>query len=179
MSGPELRLLTMRLPWTWATVHAGRTTDNRALGWLGVRYRGLVGLLAAKTPDARLRRCVAVEGDRALWTGPTWPAGVERAPASALRMAVRSATGPASLAGLGAYGYVIGVAELVDIHLVATPTCCRPWGERGPSVASRARWPVHLTFAGVRPLWPPIEATGGLGLRVPTPEVAAAILETA
>lgn len=48
-----MKALSIRQPWAWAILHAGKDVENRV--W-STRYRGLVALHAAKSIDADARR---------------------------------------------------------------------------------------------------------------------------
>lgn len=133
-SGPiPLRALTVRQPWAWAIAAGHKTVENRS--W-STFHRGEIAIHAAKRfdphdlDDARIREALADQITRdAGYYAPE----------------VRHC------------GYVIAVAELVDVH-PDNLWCCAPWGDvRGGLVR-------HWVLANVRQLSHPVPATGRQGL---------------
>lgn len=61
-SVPELRVLSIRHPWAWAIVHAGKDVENRP--WT-TPYRGLIGIHAGLNLAAGARVQLAAMGLRA------------------------------------------------------------------------------------------------------------------
>ena len=145
-----MRALTIRQPWAWAVIHAGKTAENRSRNIAGA-YRGLVAIHASKRDDlnaftASNVLCEAVESHLP-----------------------RRSSGIADMREpwLLIHGMIIGVVDLVDVHYVdghserwdaeaERNATCSPWVHHGPI------W--HLIFANPRPLAHPIPARGQLGL---------------
>lgn len=101
-----MRILTVRQPWAWAIIHAGKNIENRQTNIAG-SYRGPVAIHAAKalpTPDAwnNASDVVArVTGMRPLIVPPS------------------------------RLGAIIGVVDLIDIHEDDSAACysCTEWAE--------------------------------------------------
>ncbi|MFC4066756.1 hypothetical protein [Actinoplanes subglobosus] len=150
----ELRALTIRQPWAWATAHGGKTVENRT-------------------------RPLAYRGRLAIHAGAAWSVqgGADRAvqqafapyrPAAAAGRDVERAHDPARFVA----GAIVAVAELVDVHLGAG--CCRPWGHVRDLVTAA---PVHhLLLDRIRPLAVPVTSPGRQGLWRPVPAVTAQVL---
>jgi len=131
----EMRALSIRQPWSWAIVCAGKDVENRSRG---TRYRGLLAIHASKTvhradlDDPRILEAVAENG-------------------------FEIDEGAATL------GAVVAVAGLVGCHLSpdfggtcgATRSLCSPWAVRDQ---------YHWLLADVRPLPDPVPCKGALGL---------------
>jgi hypothetical protein len=159
-----MRVLTVRQPWAWAIVHGGKDVENRVRP-LGP-YRGPVAIHVSKTPDRDSYADPNVEAAYQLWMsmwGPD-PDGM------------RALDDWSWVDGLTAFGQVIGIVDLVDVHADCTehvdgyghtPTC--------------SKWAMpdhyHLVLANPRPLPRPIPATGRLGLWRPDDALLAAISE--
>jgi hypothetical protein len=153
------KALTVRQPSCWASVYAGKSTENRTWstsvrGWIGLHAGLRFDEVAARTPlvlDA--------------WT--KWTAGLpgrDGRPASRLFKD-----------GMGMdRGAFIGVAELVDVH-EAAGNCCGPWGEQAHDGVSIFHW----RYADVLPIQPLIYAIGRQGLWTPTAAQAAALTQAA
>ena len=145
-----MRAITIRQPWAWAVIHAGKTVENRIRNIAGA-YRGLVAIHASKRDDLNAFTasdvlCKAVESHLP-----------------------RRASGIADMREpwLLNHGMIIGVADLVGVHYVdghserwdaeaERNATCSPWAHHGPI------W--HMVFANPRPLDCPIPARGQLGL---------------
>ena len=151
----EMRILTVRQPWAEAIIFGGKGVENRVRNVAG-GYRGPVAIHTAKreaTP-AEWR-----EFDRAY-------------PEALSRMAETVPWGQDE------YGVIIGVVDLVDVHVVqqshagtnvcfddSTPTgdICSQWAHAYDEFpAYRGH---HLVLANPRPLAEPIPYRGALGLR--------------
>ena len=132
-----MKAITVQQPWAWAIVHAGKHVENRS-GNHG--YRGPLAIHAGKRysrrglDDPRIAEAASRTGLKAL---------------AARRLPV---------------GCIIGVAELVDVH--PDVGCCRPWGESSYTErGGRNRTHVfHYVLDRVRPIEPPIDHAGQLGL---------------
>ncbi len=136
-----MRILTVKQPWAWAILHAGKNVENRVRNLAG-EYRGPVAIHAGKAFDD------------AGWDHPVLGPMLDEA----LRQGDEIEFTPAA---------IIGVVDLTDVH----DQCwtgyedragetheewCSPWAE--PEVQ-------HLVIANARPLPEPIPYTGALGLR--------------
>ncbi|UAJ80187.1 hypothetical protein IT072_03825 [Leifsonia sp. ZF2019] len=133
-----MRILTVRQPWAWAIIHAGKDVENRTRNIAGM-YRGPVAIHAG---------LAAFEKDNAA--------------ATAHRMAHGGETDTRIV-----FGAIIGVANLWAVHQDQDGgNCCphRPVGGPGGSPwAERGAW--HLCLDDARPLREPLPYRGALGLR--------------
>lgn len=106
------KALSIRQPWAWAIVHAGKDVENR--GW-ATRYRGRVLIHAAK--------------------------GMTRAEYDEANLFIQSVLGPVDMAWLSRWlgvtaaphrldrGGIIGVAEIVDcVEVSRSPWFFGPYG---------------------------------------------------
>jgi hypothetical protein len=158
-----MRVLTVRQPYAWAIIHGGKDVENRPRNVAG-DYRGPVAIHAGRAPF----------DDEA--TGQKEP--LYRA---LMRGALRYRDG--ALEDLRTFGAIIGVVDLVDVHVARAAASgrlvdwaehtkpeelCSPWAEWD-------RW--HLELANPRPLTAPIPFKGALGLRTLPGEVEAEILQ--
>lgn len=142
-----MRVLTVKQPWAWAIVHAGKDVENRGVAW---QYRGTVAIHAGLAFDMS-----ALEH-------PGIRAAVERHPGA--RMAGDLADHPfgASPTAFGIpmhRGMILGTVNLVGAH-VAEDDCCpgNVWADRSPGT-------VHLRVRNARPFALPIpDVFGRLGL---------------
>lgn len=148
----ELRAITIRPPWSDAVVDGFKTTENRRGGFPS-KYRGELlihsGLQWSTRGqhDPRIREVYATElGPR---SSPAW---------------AHVWAGFAKTAG-----YIIGIAELVDVH-PAAGECCAPWGELQytEDEGTHRTDILHLTLEHAQRLEEPIRARGALGLWRPT-----------
>jgi hypothetical protein len=143
-----MRAITVRQPYAWAIVHAGKDVENRSRNIAGA-YRGPVAIHAGLGFD---KGTLAGEAHRRAHGGEV----------------------PTELA----FGAFIGVVDLVDVHpprdFGEDGGCCDPWGERphrkhvdgvGIEVV-----PAHLVLRDPRPLVRPIPCRGQLGLWTPPPD---------
>lgn len=172
-----MRILTVRQPWAWALIHAGKDVENRSRNIAGA-YRGLVAIHAGLTDDDTLddvehpmhgfvyRTCPnAADPDHNRWWCQ-WCSEFE-------------------LERWRNQGHIVGVAELVDVHpakAVEFPSmtsvdvfreiscCTSPWG-------LAEGW--HLVFKNSRRLTRPLRFPGGLGLRRLSDHIATAVEERA
>jgi hypothetical protein len=160
-----MRIITVRQPWEQAIVVGAKTVENRTAG-IGMSYRGPLALHAGQGWSKRGAR-----DPRILDLFPFTP-----------RASEHELAGPERVAGFAVHPYfpmgeINAVCELVDIHPAAG--CCAPWGEdayveAGGSLRTNI---VHLVLEDVRALDWFIACRGALGLRKPTPELEAEILE--
>ncbi|MDV6979624.1 ASCH domain-containing protein [Mycobacterium intracellulare] len=141
-----MKALTVRQPWAWAIINAGKNVENRTRNIAG-RYRGSLLIHASRTEDITA------------WGHP----------------AIRDATKDPHLPRGLVYGVIIGVVDLVDVHNayydnglpIQHTECdrdCEPWGEPGPGVH-------HLVLRNPRPLPTPIPCRGALGLWTPPADI--------
>ncbi|GEL47428.1 hypothetical protein CHO01_25440 [Cellulomonas hominis] len=154
-----MRVLTVRQPWAWAIIHAGKDVENR-VQTLGP-YRGPVAIHAGLGEVDRNN-----DASRAL----------------------RAAHGTEAPTQLH-FGAVIGVVDLTDVHhdntvRGASLHCCSDsdWHGRDPRCPGMCSpWAMadhhHLVLANPRPLARPIPHRGGLGLRRAPADLVAAITE--
>lgn len=140
------RILTVRQPWAWAIIHAGKTVENRVRNLAG-DYRGPVLIHVAQQVDL-----AAFSGQsRALTEAAT---AFNESNTDVLK------SGPWH-AGRGA---IIGVVDLVDVH---RPLWDGSSNAEGDGVCSLWADPGahHLVLANPRALDEPIPYKGALGLR--------------
>lgn len=184
MSAPEVRILTVRQPWAHAIIHLGKDVENRVRNIAG-DYRGTVAI------HAGLSRFEDV--------GQYWE--VSRAIRSE-ELGWRASDGEVWAADAidtddprFAFGAIIGVVDLIDVHHHDQPRGCYQasdvlgWVPADGSDASVDGWTpcvcsrwansdaFHLVFANPRPLVEPIPYRGAQGLRRLPDEVAAAVME--
>lgn len=166
-----MRILTVRQPWAWAIIHGGKTVENRPRNIAG-GYRGPVAIHAGLEVDTAALTSLNVVGAVALtriFKGAGHPSTFKRSPT----------------------GAIIGVVDLVDVHMVKqwtgmsnvcfddhTPVgaICSPWAQNYLEFPRHEGY--HLVFENPRPLAEPIPYTGALGLRdlaVRDPETVLAI----
>ena len=149
-----MRVLTVRQPWAWAIIHGGKDVENRTRNIAG-GYRGPVAIHAGLAKFEQHNMA-----------------------SHALRAAHGTETDTRML-----YGCVIGVADLVDAHLVGDPGCkapamCSAWAQRQEDftdVERPAYRMAHFRLADPRPLPRPISVAGRLGLWRPDADLEAAI----
>jgi hypothetical protein len=149
-----MRVLTVRQPWAWAIIHAGKDVENRTRS-LGP-YRGPVAIQAALQYDDDAR-------ERTSW----------EALADAL------AARPDAHSEL-ARGVIVGVVDLVDEHGPHDGIRATGRGSAGSiswgTWARCSKWAEpdahHLVFRNPRALDEPIPWKGGLGLRKSDLDVA-------
>lgn len=141
-----MRGLTVRQPWAWAIVHGGKDVENRTRS-LGP-YRGPVAIHAGLAPFE------------------------QHNDASCLHRLLHGSETPTTIV----YGAVIGVVDLVEVHLAdegwndpdGDGPPCSPWAMDGHH---------HLVLANPRPLTHPIPWRGALGLWTVPAELEARIRE--
>ncbi|MFD4957126.1 hypothetical protein [Microbacterium sp. NPDC058389] len=134
-------VLTVRNPWAWALIHAGKTVENRTRS-LGA-YRGPVLIHAGKTYDD----AGSVDSRPMLDAMNAWLDQHGHAPLGDAPWDVR--------------GAIVGVVDLVETHHAdwcwdGPRVHCSPWGESDVH---------HLVMANPRQLDEPIPWKGALGLR--------------
>lgn len=160
-----MRILTVRHPWSHGIVWGGKDVENRTRSIAGA-YRGPIAIHAA----ARVNPV------------DEWYDFAKNHPRSAAIL--RDAP-----SGIETFGAIIGVVELVDVHVVqqssagtnvcfdtTTPTgdICSPWAQAYDEFpAYRGH---HLVLANPRPLIEPIPFKGALGLRRLDDDTTARIL---
>lgn len=161
-----LRALSVRQPWAWAIALGGKHVENRH--W-STRHRGLLAIHAscrrgwdqdsgaldsriiravhdsARTPDGRLDPPIACHLNQQRTRITELSADDQR----------------------WAFGAIVGVARLVDIHAASEcPGQCAPWGSPGGH---------HWVLSDARALAEPVPCKGRLGLWQLPPEVEAAV----
>lgn len=138
-----MRVLTVRQPWAWAIIHGQKDVENRTRNVAG-DYRGPVAILAGRAPFE------------------------QRNLASAALKAAHGTSTPHQVV----FGAIIGLVDLVDVHLGQSEACPTPLGQHEDGTVEWAycsRWAEggmwHLVLANVRPLVTPLPFKGALGLR--------------
>lgn len=152
--------LSIRQPWAWLILHAGKDVENRT--WAS-RYRGPLLVHAGKRPDTEAY-LAAFDAKKHGTTPPDW-----------LKPCVETLnqlTWPRDPAPTGAF---VGVVDLVDVHhdttchscnlaRPCTDRVCSPWAE----CLLGSNW--HRRLVNPRPLIEPIPYRGQLGLFHPPTE---------
>ena len=136
-----MKAVTVRQPWAWAIMHAGKDVENRTRNIAGT-YRGPLIIHAAKGYD---------EEDFPGFLNALLHLGVARPRGEDLHL-----------------GSALGIVDLVDVHdaltcqdaipvnaLESEWVTCSPWGEFDVQ---------HLVMANPRPFADPIPYRGQLGL---------------
>ncbi len=134
-----MRILTVRQPWAWAIIHAGKDIENRSTNIAG-DYRGPIAIHAAK-------RCTVDEVRAAIVEFPPVSDDVK----SRLQRNRLFGGDPLHV------GAIIGVVDLVDVHPChgsATEPIggCSPWADYSAM--------HHLVLENPRALATPIPYTG-------------------
>lgn len=147
-----MKAITVRQPWAWAIVEAGKLIENRSRG---TSYRGPLAIHAGRTWSER-----GADDPRVV---------VPWATANDLRLVDVEHVDSAGLA----VGAIIGVADLVDVHPDAG--CCRPWGESSYEEAGGRTISTvhHLVLENALPLRGPLDCRGALGLWTVPPSIVA------
>lgn len=156
------KALTIRQPWAWATIHAGKNPENRSGGSGLPRHRGWTLIHAGSAWSNR---------------GGTDPRILDALPPSSIR--TTNLFGPVQAdasSPLFTFGAIIGMAELDDVHRDAR--CCRPWGESEYLQADGTRRTdvVHLRWERIVALDEPVDVPGLLGLWTPPDYVVDEVL---
>lgn len=152
-----MRAITVRQPHAWAIIHGGKFVENRTRNIAG-QHRGLVAIHAELADFEK------------------------NTPASRRFGELHGTETPTEIW----FGAVIGVAELVNVHLCEPgieTDCCHPWGEheyvetRTMAGEGADQVPViqHLVLVNRRPLAVPVPARGQLGLWTLTDDVEAQV----
>lgn len=152
-----MRILTVRQPWAWAIIHGGKDVENRVRNIAGA-YRGPVAIHVGMSFDND-------------WQSASLDDAMRPHRAVSARMGH-------TVPWRECFGSVIGVVDLVDVHVVqqssagtnvcfdtTTPTgdICSPWAQAYDEFpAYRGH---HLVLTNPRPLIEPIPFKGALGLR--------------
>lgn len=157
----ELRILTVRQPWAWAIIHAGKDVENRTRNIAG-DYRGPVAIHAGLQDD-----------DTLLDYGHPM-AGLIDPPCPHTRKTSHNSfscdwCSRVTHLRYSHQGHIIGIVDLVGAHRAAGSNpgelqrcspyagdLCSPWAE--PET-----W--HMEIANPRPLTHPYPYRGTLGLR--------------
>lgn len=133
----DMRVLTVRQPWAWAIIHAGKDVENRVRNIAGT-YRGPVAIHAGLAEYEQDN-----EASRAHW-------------------AARGKNTDTTIV----FGAIIGVVDLLDVHHSTTcpnqTTDYAPW-PLCSQWAQRDAW--HLVLTNQTPLPKPVPYRGALGLR--------------
>lgn len=154
-----MRILTVRQPWAWAIIHAGKDVENRTRNLAG-DYRGPVAIHAGLADFE--------QGNLA---------------AQKHKLAYGTST-PTEMV----FGAIIGVVDLVGMHTGDSPSddrfehvgsCFRPGKPYGPCSEWAEPYVKHLELANPRPLREPLPYRGALHLQTPTAADATEILRRA
>ena len=146
-----MRVITVRQPWAWAIIHGQKDVENRTRNIAG-SYRGPVAIHAA------LR-----------YSDEAWES-------TTLNAAVAFGSNADSHDLIERRGAIIGVVDLVGVHLSATHE--ERWNAELERREQCSPWAMvdhyHLELANPRPI-DPIPAKGKLGLWRPDAELLAQI----
>ena len=138
-----MKILTVRQPWAWSIIYAGKDVENRSTNIAG-SYRGLVAIHAGLKNNKE-----------------SWRLFQDSAPNAAdLEEKILAAS---------VYGSIIGVVDLIDVHTSAGAQCASGSGEYPCSPWALASEKYHLVLARPRSI-EPIPYKGFLGLRSITDE---------
>jgi hypothetical protein len=166
-----MRALTVSQPWAWAIIHGGKTIENRTRLW---SYRGPLAVHAGARWSDRGAWFEPLQHAYAAWLGFdqwTGPYGGH----TAMPIDPKHDDRDRELIDFGA---VIGVVDLTGSHW-ATPDCCdgNPWAERSyVEHDGVTRHDIaHLVLADPRPVDPPIDCRGRLGLWTLPPDIEQAL----
>lgn len=153
-----MRLLTLRRPWPWAVIFAGKDVENRQRNVAGA-YRGPIAIHAGLHTDN------SVDDHEHPMHGLIYPTCPNARDGDHNRHLCTWCTRIEPQRHAHA-GHIIGVADLVDVHSRAhsrtgQPHCnfeglCSPWAETHA---------LHLVLDNRRPLLEPIPFRGVQGLR--------------
>jgi hypothetical protein len=149
-----LHCLMIQQPLAWAVFH-GRTVDSRAQ--LRTTYRGPLAIHASARWSDRGGRCPLVA---AAWNEATTGCSVADYGRTSRLWTAR--------------GEIIGLVDLVDVHLEADGGCCQPWAQSAEAQLDgrRRRRMTHLVLENPRALPDPIWCKGTSGLWAPPADIA-------
>lgn len=161
-----MRILTVRQPWAWAIIHAGKDVENRTRNLAG-DYRGPVAIHVSKQWAEGWR---SSKLERAMYHWALTHPEVHD----------ESTPNPWWLD----QGAIIGVVDLADVHTSEERSCARLLGihESGEQdwAVGCSEWAeqdrVHLVLANPRPLREPYPYRGALHLQTPNAAETAEIL---
>jgi hypothetical protein len=154
-----MRILTVRQPWAWGILSAGKDVENRVRNIAGA-YRGPVAIHVGLRYDYDWRSAALDDAMR-----PVRNEAARRAFAEGTSAVRHPLPWEQSL------GSIIGVVDLVDVHdarATASGVLVDWTGhtEAGELCSAWAMWDHrHLVLANPRPLPEPIAYRGALGLR--------------
>lgn len=165
-----MRILTVRQPWAWAIIHGGKNVENRVRNIAG-DYRGPVAIhVALRDDDEAFEPEHLMHG---LLFGPCPQA--DDAGHNRYHCDWCTRVAPSKY---GYKGCIIGVVDLVDVHL-GSQLAGHCWHDRQGMRDRCSIWgeeeAVHLVLANPRALAEPFSYTGALGLRRLDPEAILAI----
>ena len=163
-----MRILTVRQPWAWAIIHGGKDVENRVRNIAG-GYRGPVAIHVGLRYHYDWRSAALDDAMR-----PVRNDFARRALAEYGQTVRHPWPWEESL------GAIIGVVDLVDVHLNTDPQGCVPSGSQDGMLRPCSPWAEsnahHLVLANPRPLAEPIPYRGALGLRHLDDDTTARIL---
>lgn len=147
-----MRLLTLRRPWPWAVIFAGKDVENRQRNVAG-SYRGPIAIHAGLQTDN------SVDDHEHPMNGLIYPTCPNARDGDHNRYRCTWCTRIEPQRHAHA-GHIIGVADLVDVHTDSVgdrpEVHCSPWAETHA---------LHLVLDNRRPLLQPIPFRGVQGLR--------------
>lgn len=142
-----MRILTVKQPWAWAIVHAGKDVENRGRNLAG-DYRGPLAIHAG----------LGFDFDAAL-SSPAMDAARDRELLTADALEAMR---------WDQHGVIIGVVDLVSVHLNTQAEGCIPSKQRPGFLRPCSEWsePLtwHLCLSNPRQLSTPIPWKGSLGM---------------
>jgi len=152
-----MRVLTVRQPWAWALIHAGKTVENRVRNVAG-DYRGPLAIHAGLTVERETVMpldAIAIADRRPA----TYPTG--------------AIIGVVDLVGVHVCKSHSGEMDMPVCFDSGTPyaVTCSPWAEFTPGAVTH-----HLVLANPRPLSEPLPFRGALYLQYPSAEVTAEMM---
>ena len=134
-----MRILTVRQPWAWAIIHGGKDVENRVRNIAG-DYRGPIAIHVAQADADGAPESLWM--DQANWYRARRPQSMKFEPEWSDR------------------GAIIGVVDLVDVHLCSGD--CSPWAQGPVDLGHGIRDLFHLMLANPRALAEPIPYKGAL-----------------
>lgn len=155
-----MKALTVQQPWAWAIIHGGKDIENRTQAW---SYRGPLAIHAGNRWS-----------ERGAIADPVVEAAVKACPDDEWTLRHYGLDDQFEDYHRGA---IIGVVDLVGVHLAADGCCDSPWAELSYAEhGGRTRRDiVHLVLENPRPLPEPIPCRGALGLWTPPVDVIHAL----
>ena len=133
-AAPALRGITVRQPWAWAILHAGKNVENRTRNIAGA-YRGPLAVHAGLREDDQAYYDDLIKDAFGRYDD-SWLLAEQLVPG----------------------GAIIGLVDLVDVHNFGTHACASPWAKYGAVhlvLANPRPLPAPIPCRGRLGLWTP------------------------